>query len=254
VRSRSSSPDLARRVAGLQRQWDRLARTNPKWAVCTAQRDPRWTDEEFFATGVREIDALMAYLGDHVPGLRRDDALDFGCGIGRLTRVLANHFAHATGVDVAPSMVAEARRLDPDRRCAFVVNDTPDLRGFADDSVDLVYSTMVFQHMAPALTTAYLGEFRRVLRDAGAVVFTMTSAPGRTWRGRAWRWLPKPMIHAYKRWHDGAGAAMEMHGIGVAEMTRMLAGEGFSVEDVQPSDIGEPDWHVFRYLARPARH
>jgi SAM-dependent methyltransferase len=239
-------------VAGLQRQWDKLGRTNPKWAVCTTKRDRQWDDDEFFATGTREVDALMAYLDEQVPGLRREDALDFGCGVGRLTRALAAHFGHALGIDVAPSMVAEARRLDRADRCTFVVNDTPDLRNLADGTVDLVYCTMVFQHMARALTAAYLGEFRRVLRDGGAAVFTMTTEPARTWRGRGWRWIPRPIIHAYKRRHDGAGAVMEMHGIGMAGMTTILAGHGFAVEDVRASDVGAPDWLAFRYLARPA--
>ena len=63
---------------------------------------------------------------------------------------------------------------------------------------------------------------------------------------------PRPLMSSYKRWHDGAGAAMEMHGIGVEEMTATLVGHGFRVADVQASDIGAPDWLVFRYLARPA--
>lgn len=249
--SRPRTPDLHDRLSGLRREWDQLGRTNPKWAVCTTKRDRQWGDAEFFATGVAEIDALVDYLDDRAPGLRRDDALDFGCGVGRLTRALASHFTRAVGVDVAPSMVAEARQSDAGGRCTFVVNDSPDLRQFADASFDLVYSTMVFQHMDPALTSAYLGEFRRVLRDDGAAVFTMTSEPAQTWRGRGWRWLPTPVIHAYKRWHDG-GAVMEMHGIGIDEMTEMLVDHGFRVADVQPSDVGAPDWVAFRYLARPA--
>jgi hypothetical protein len=59
------------------------------------------------------------------------------------------------------------------------------------------------------------------------------------------------LIHTYKRWHDGADAVMEMHGIRADEMTRILERRGFSVVDVLPSDVGAPDWLAFRYLARP---
>lgn len=252
MRSRASAPDLTGRLAGLQREWDRLGRANPKWAVCTTKRDRHWDDAELFATGTQEIDELLAYVDVRAPGLRRDAALDFGCGVGRLTRALAPHFERVVGVDVAPSMIAEARRLNEGHACRFVVNDTPDLARFDDAGFDLVYSTMVFQHMAPSLMAAYLVEFRRVLRRDGAAVFTMTSEPGHTWRGRGWRWLPRPLINAYKRRHDGADAVMEMHGILPDAMRRMLGECGFSVADVQPSDVGAPDWLAFRYLARPA--
>jgi cyclopropane fatty-acyl-phospholipid synthase-like methyltransferase len=57
----------------------------------SARKGRRWTTEEFFATGVTEIAALMAEArGFGLPASRRR-ALDFGCGLGRLTQALADH-------------------------------------------------------------------------------------------------------------------------------------------------------------------
>ncbi len=35
-------------------------------------------------------------------------ALDFGCGVGRLTQALADYFNEVAGVDVSPTMVNKA--------------------------------------------------------------------------------------------------------------------------------------------------
>ena len=43
---------------------------------------------------------------------RRDRALDFGCGVGRLTRALGTRFESALGVDISAGMIEQARRLN----------------------------------------------------------------------------------------------------------------------------------------------
>ena len=45
------------------------------------------------------------------PGAR-DRALDFGCGVGRLTRALGDRFDAVVGVDISAGMVEQARRLN----------------------------------------------------------------------------------------------------------------------------------------------
>ena len=64
--------------------------------------------------------------------------LDVGCGVGRWSRRLARAGARVTGVDLAPTMVAEARRRAARdgvaARCRFLVAD---LASPATDSVRL---------------------------------------------------------------------------------------------------------------------
>lgn len=54
---------------------------------------------------------LPDILRKHVEGRR---ALDFGCGTGRSTRLLRSLGFDATGVDIAGSMIAQARAIDAD--------------------------------------------------------------------------------------------------------------------------------------------
>ena len=60
-----------------------------------------WDAKDFFQTGVTEIDRVMEYAATLPVSFARHRALDFGCGIGRLTQALASHFSEVHGVDIA---------------------------------------------------------------------------------------------------------------------------------------------------------
>jgi SAM-dependent methyltransferase len=136
----------------LRDQWDRLGRSDPFWAVLTNpdKRNRRWTADEFFETGTSEIAAVL----DHARtlGLRFTfgRALDFGCGVGRITQALADHFERSDGVDISPSMLEKAARYNRHAgRCQYHLNETTDLRLFGDSTFDFAYSVLVLQHTAP---------------------------------------------------------------------------------------------------------
>ena len=167
------------RFAALRRHWERLGREDPYWAVLTdpEKRGGRWDREEFFRSGVAEIESVLTRASTRgLPALRRR-ALDFGCGAGRLTQALATHFDRADGVDISEPMIDVARRHNrrPDR-CHYHLNATPDLSLFPDAAFDFVYSTLVLQHMAPQHSTRYIGELVRVLSPSGLLVFQLPSA------------------------------------------------------------------------------
>jgi SAM-dependent methyltransferase len=157
------------------RDWEELATADPLWAILAGpdQRGGRWDTEKFFATGEQEIAELLDSV-EQVGGIeQRGRALDFGCGVGRLTRALAGRFDEAVGVDISEEMVRLARQLNDDvPGSSFVVNVKPDLSVFATSSFDLVYTTLVLQHLPRReLQRAYLSEFVRVLRPGGLAVF-----------------------------------------------------------------------------------
>ena len=164
----------------LQRHWHEFGRRDPLWAILTLpdKRNAGWRQEEFFQTGRDEIAAVLAHvvrLGLSRP-VRR--ALDFGCGVGRLTQALCEQVGAACGVDIAPSMIEQARRYNGHgARCEYALNDADDLRQFADGAFDFVYSSRVLQHMRPEYSTRYIAEFLRVLAPGGVAVFQIPTAP-----------------------------------------------------------------------------
>jgi hypothetical protein len=164
----------------LAHNWNELGRRDAMWSILTlpGTRGNRWNRAAFFRAGDEEIDRLVRHLdGLGVPP-QTGRALDFGCGIGRTTQALARRFDRVDGVDIAPSMIAQARRLS--RRspgCVYHVNDRPDLAIFPDRSFDLVYSVYVLQHMEPRYSRRYVEEFLRLLAPGGLAVFQLPTAP-----------------------------------------------------------------------------
>lgn len=162
----------------LRQTWDTLGRKDPLWAVLSdpAKRNNRWNSQEFFRTGEVEVAALFDNLRSRDLEVKRGRCLDFGCGVGRLTQAFCAYFEEVDGVDIAQSMLDQAReRNQYGARCRYHLNVKPDLRLFESATFDLVYSVIVLQHMVPDLAEKYLGEFMRVLVPGGIAVFQVPS-------------------------------------------------------------------------------
>jgi SAM-dependent methyltransferase len=164
----------------LQRHWNEWGRRDPYYAIISRpdRRGNQWNLDEFLATGVHEIDGVLAWLDELAVAYRTGRALDFGCGVGRLTQALASKFTQCDGVDIAPSMIELAREINRfGDRCRYHVNDRDDLALFDDATFDFVYSDIVLQHIAPEYSARYVSEFTRILAPGGAVVFQLPSHP-----------------------------------------------------------------------------
>ena len=164
----------------LQRHWNEWGRRDPYWAIISRpdRRGNRWDLEEFLRTGVDEIDEILAWTAKLGVAIAPGRALDFGCGVGRLTQALARTFAECDGVDIAPSMIERARQINQfGERCRYHVNDRDDLTLFADDTFDFIYSDIVLQHIAPEFSARYVREFTRILAPGGVTVFQLPSHP-----------------------------------------------------------------------------
>jgi SAM-dependent methyltransferase len=158
--------------------WDRHARRDPLWAILsyTAKRDGKWDTTRFFETGANEIAAMLCELDAQGIVPNRGSALDFGCGVGRLTQALGPHFGRVVGVDISPEMCDLATELNRfPKTISYVCNDAPDLRVLHDDTFDFIVSSIVLQHLQPELAVGYLREFFRVLAPAGIMVVQLPS-------------------------------------------------------------------------------
>jgi SAM-dependent methyltransferase len=207
--ARTVRPERATALARLGHQWNALGQGDALGAVLTRpSATAGWDVADFFETGRADVERLMCAIASQAPGLMMRRALDFGCGVGRLTQPLANHFTDVQGVDVSESMIARARLENATpARCHFQVNRRPHLRRFKTGTFDLVYSRLVLQHMPPTLVSRYIPELVRVLASGGLLVFQLPgviSDPKRLFceapvRGRLKRALPRRVVHAYRR-------------------------------------------------------
>ena len=94
------------RLSEVQRFWDRQAHADPMWAILTdpAKAGGRWDADEFFATGTREIGVFMEQAAEWGAPASRRSALDFGCGIGRLSQALSDDFEQVYGAQPVLSL------------------------------------------------------------------------------------------------------------------------------------------------------
>ena len=115
---------------------------------------------------------LKKYLSRYAN--KENIAIDFGCGVGRLTRALGRYFIQRHGVDIAPSMIELANQFNRyPERCCYYVNACAALTLLEDDMFDFIYFNLVLQHLRPQYSKAYIKEFIRMLAPEGMLVFQM---------------------------------------------------------------------------------
>jgi SAM-dependent methyltransferase len=210
--------------------WEHLGRKNPLGAILTVDgKVADWNIGEFLATGRIDVGRFMPDLERLSPNTPRTRLLDFGCGVGRVTRMFARHFDEVVGVDVAPSMIEWARSLHADcNQCMFVLNRAPNLQCFASESFSVVYSRIVLQHIRPAVVEGYIPELIRVLQPGGVLMFQLPEVMSIDSRrifeeapvvgNPLKRRLPKPVVLAWRRLKyafltTSSGPVMEMFGM-----------------------------------------
>ena len=190
----------------LARNWNEFAARDPLWSILTLddKRGNRWNLDEFLGTGRSEINAALRWARECRPQFGAGRALDFGCGVGRLTQALAASFAEVHGVDISENMIEAARRLDPEERATYHVNGSADLALFPDEHFDFVYSSITLQHMEPWLMRGYLREFVRSWMRAGAGCCASTRALWVAWTGGLHVLCRRLIRYPRRRWHSAS--------------------------------------------------
>lgn len=230
-----------------KRTWEELGKDDPLWVVLTheSKRGGKWDVQEFFETGRAEIATVLGELAGLKLPRSRQRALDFGCGVGRLTQALAAEFEHADGVDISSTMIEHANGFNrwPDR-CQFHVNASDDLRLFDTNSFDLIYSNIALQHIEPAYAMRYIAEFLRILKPGGVAVFQVLKATLRR------RLFPQFLVDRYRAIKFKGAPYFGMFGLVERDLTRLiLEGDGriVSLTRSQSPDLGWR-WISLRYV------
>jgi ubiquinone/menaquinone biosynthesis C-methylase UbiE len=234
----------------LQKHWNFFGKSDPLWAVLThpEKRNSRWDAEEFFQTGVDEINGAIAYVESIHPLPSKKRALDFGCGVGRLTQALALHFERVSAIDISPAMIEHARAFNKyESRCEYLQNERSDLSILPSNEFDFIYSNITLQHIAPRYIKRYLREFLRLLSPDGVLLFQLPTR--RSGKFASIRSLPRRVYHHVLY---PSAPFMDMRGIPKDNVMRWLTKHGGKVLDLIPDRSGGPEWEGYRYLVRRA--
>lgn len=167
------------------KDWVRFGESDPYYGVLS---NPSYhgrvldadVKRKFFRSGKRHVDLLFKVIEQNFGRFPTGKALDFGCGVGRITQALAGKFDDVVGLDVAPGMLAEARR---NADAAGIANI--DYRNSLDpDSIDplgynLVHSYIVLQHIPVATGEPIIARLIEAVAPGGIGALHMTITPAR---------------------------------------------------------------------------
>ncbi|MDX6641007.1 MAG: hypothetical protein QOF12_2018 [Solirubrobacteraceae bacterium] len=158
------------RPTDMQAYWDRRARQDAQFYI----DDRGLRGEDFWRGGESVVTAFEADLGLALTG---ELVVEIGCGVGRLTRALAQRAGRVVALDISAEMLARARAhnatLD---NVEWLRGDGCTLSGVAAGAADGVFSHVVFQHIPdPQITLGYVAEMGRVLKPGGWAAFQISN-------------------------------------------------------------------------------
>jgi ubiquinone/menaquinone biosynthesis C-methylase UbiE len=108
--------------------------------------------------------------------------LDFGCGPGWLAKQMSQKVRAVKGVDISCGVLACAEELNSAPNIEYIVNESARLAMIPDESIDLVVTFAVLQHLPDSLFQSFIAEFHRILRPGGKALchlaVSSTANPG----------------------------------------------------------------------------
>jgi len=159
--------------------------------------------------------------------------VEVGCGLGRMSTALSDHFGRVVGVDIAPRLIEEARRRNDCDRITFEVADGVHLRPESITECDTVFSYEVFYYINPQGLAAYFQDAFQLLRAGGEFVFQLNLEPVK-WKTRLSflfrRLLYTCGIRHWRGWPTGAGYRRYYHS--PSWLRKTLSDVGFQVDKI----------------------
>ena len=178
-------------------------------------------------------------------------ALDFGCGVGRLSAALASRFRSVVGVDVSQEMVRQARELTAAfGNIQFVANSDPDLRSIEKESISFILSLIVIQHIPPPYSIHYLQEFARILKPGGVLVVQIPSTRIASFRNSIRALIPEKLFRVKHSITKVNVPYVTMFGISETDVTATFAKAGLTKILIEDDSKGGTDWNSRTYYVK----
>ena len=160
------------------REWEELGSSQPVWSVLSrepyknVQRDT--VPQSFYISGEREAKRLVGALRRNgiAPPFTR--AVEYGCGLGRVSIPLSRFCRHLDAYDISGSHIELAKRHAAETKVENILFhqvETPSDR--PETGYDLYYSCLVFQHNPPPVILRLIRNALEGLAPDGVAVFQL---------------------------------------------------------------------------------
>lgn len=122
------------------------------------------------------LDCVMSCISEVFtpsPSIKEMHILDYGCGWGRMTRLLPFYFdiERITGVDVDERLINSANELLPFMNHKKI--KSMEALPFEEASFDIVFANSVFSHLSEKSALFTLAELSRILRKGGILIISI---------------------------------------------------------------------------------
>ncbi len=169
-----SAAQLQQLFQHIQTTWQSLGETEPYWSVLSGdqftQAHIEATKEAFYHSGQRAADLLFNTLRRHnIDPTSFTSCLEYGCGLGRVTRWLAERFEHVVAYDISRSHLQFAQTYIHEQGLHNVeVRHLQHVQNLDTlPQTDVVYSILVLQHNPPPIIAIILHALLRSLKPGG---------------------------------------------------------------------------------------
>ena len=221
---------------GTDQDWEKWGKSDPYFGVYShaKYRANNLTKEslrEFFASGEEYVEALFSRIEGLFPeNTKPKHALDFGCGVGRLTKPLAKRCFKVTGLDISKSMITEAQKnCSEDKNVSFYLYSSSIRQEF-----DFVHTHLVLQHIHPRNGYTIIVDLLNAVTKNGLVVLHF---PYKCNASRLIRFLVKlryffPILNVARNLIANRGAKeppMQMHVYDLNYVVALMRRQGFSL-------------------------
>lgn len=177
VNTKITKAELESLFERIRQQWHSLGASEPYWSVLTNDRYrlKQFAEykKEFEDSGLHSVQLLeLAAARSHAP-MPTGVCLELGCGVGRVTRYLADKFETVIGVDISEGNLSICRKYlsengksNADIRLLRKPADIENLPNY-----DMFYSVIVLQHNPPPVIRYFLSKLLKKVRPGGAAYF-----------------------------------------------------------------------------------
>jgi SAM-dependent methyltransferase len=226
-------------------QWKKLGETEPHWSVLTSDLFKSHSivanKDRFNSTGKHDadlVDLFFSRSGYHLP--LDLDCIELGCGVGRVTRFLAEKFRRVIGLDISPGNLRCASEYLQSQEVGNVdlvlVQKMEEFSALPE--YDFFYSVIVLQHNPPPVQLFVLDVLLSKLRPGGGCLFQIPTE------------LPRYSFHADEYLNNTEQAVMDMHCVPMNEVILILQKHGLCIREVRPDGwTGLPG--SFTFFAHP---
>lgn len=171
-----SPAELGAAVRKVKAAWTALGLTSAHHSVLTADQflpeNLPGTIADFWQSGAGEAADAVEIFRHHGVDVERATCVEYGCGVGRVTTQLAQHFGQVVGYDISAHHLGYATARATELGLTNLrVHEVAETFLEALEPCDAFYSRIVFQHNPPPIIRELIRLALAALRPGGVAIF-----------------------------------------------------------------------------------